>query len=266
MNSRPNQVAFISHGGGPLPLLGDPAHRDLVKQLHLLSQRVAKPSAIVVISAHWEEGLPTITATAKPTLIYDYYGFPAESYEIQYPCPGAPELANQLASHLQHQRISNVLNNSRGLDHGVFVPLKLMYPDADIPCLQISLLKGLNTLQHLQLGQALKSVSNQGILFLGSGFSFHNLPAFFSPASLAEQRDIEDFDNWLVETCTSTKLSEDERQQRLLNWDLAPGATFCHPREEHLLPLHVCYGIAGKAAAQVDRFDILGKPASAFQW
>jgi len=127
MNSLPRAL-FISHGGGPMPLLGDPGHREMVACLSDLAARMPEPEAIVVVSAHWEAAVPTITAAAQPDLIYDYHGFPPESYEITYPCPGEPALAQTLQEMLDAAGIDARLDAARGLDHGVFVPLRIMYP------------------------------------------------------------------------------------------------------------------------------------------
>lgn len=259
-------VLFLSHGGGPLPLLADPGHAELVANLNALSEKIKKPATIIVISAHWEETKINITHAEYPDLIYDYSGFPAESYDITYPAAGNPPLANALFSILNANGITTELNDNRGFDHGMFVPLKIMYPDADIPCIQVSLLKNLDPFAHIKLGEALAELSDKDVLIIGSGFSFHNMRAFFTPQT-PESRQMNDvFAAWLTETCASTALDENIRKERLINWEQAPFARYCHPREEHLLPLHVCYGAAGRAAAEVFEFNILGIKASAYLW
>ncbi|MCB1666024.1 MAG: dioxygenase [Pseudomonadales bacterium] len=257
---------FLSHGGGPLPVLGDPGHEEMRENLALIATLMAKPRAIVVVSAHWEENQPTVLSNAAPELFYDYYGFPEASYALQYPAPGAPELAQALISRLQQHGLDARADSARGFDHGLFIPLMLMYPDADIPCTQLSLLNTLDANAHLRLGEALRGAPPEGTLLIGSGFSFHNMRAFFAPATAETRRMNEDFERWLVQTCTSTELSEVERRQRLQEWTQAPSARYCHPREEHLLPLHVCYGFAGKASSRHFGMSILGKQASAFLW
>ena len=261
-----NSVLFLSHGGGPLPLLGDESHQDMVVSLQALAATLPHPRAIIVISAHWESDRVEITAGAAPTLIYDYYGFPPESYQVEYPCPGAPKLANQVQTCLHQAGMDAALNQQRGFDHGLFVPLKIMYPAADIPCLQISLIRSLNPQAHLHIGQALQGLDQENVLIIGSGFSFHNLPAFFAPETPAATAKNRAFDQWLGETIASSSLTESERQHRLMNWDTAPHARFCHPREEHLLPLHVCYGATRRAATQHIQLQILRKQASLFLW
>ena len=185
MKSANPRVLFLSHGGGPLPLLGDPAHREMVENLQIIAGRIAKPTAILVISAHWEERVATLTSGAKPALIYDYYGFPEKSYEIEYPCPGEPALADQVQRLLTEAGIEARLDAQRGFDHGLFVPLKIMYPEADIPCIQLSLVKGLDPAEHIRIGKALAGLRQEGLLVIGSGFSFHNMKAFFTPDTRA---------------------------------------------------------------------------------
>ena len=266
MNKQNRSELFISHGGGPLPLLGDAGHMEMVQNLKLIASKISKPSAILVISAHWEAQIPTITAGSHPALIYDYYGFPEESYEIQYPCPGEPDLAKQVQQVLGDKGINAKLDAQRGFDHGLFVPLKIMYPQADIPCIQLSLMKNLNPREHIQLGAALANLDYDNLLILGSGFSFHNLRAFFTPVTQDSQSMNAAFEQWLIDTCTNPELTETERVQRLENWEAAPFARYCHPREEHLLPLHVCYGAAQSACREYFTMTILNKQASVYLW
>ena len=157
------------------------------------------------------------------------------------------------------------LDAQRGYDHGLFIPLKLMYPQADIPSLQLSLLRGLDPRAHIALGQALRALLDENILVIGSGFSFHNLGAFSWQGSSAPDPANEAFQDWLIETCTAS-MSESEREERLVEWERGPSARYCHPREEHLLPLHVCAGMAGKAGQVIFDDQILGKRGVAFLW
>lgn len=259
-------ILFISHGGGPMPLLDDPDHREMVAQLKKIAGKLAKPTAILVISAHWEARVPTITSGENPELIYDYYGFPPESYEIQYPCAGEPKLAQQVYQALNNAGIPADLDERRGFDHGMFIPLKLMYPMADIPCVQLSLIDNLSAKTHLALGRALRALDYANLLVIGSGFSFHNMQAFFTPNTLEIQAKNQAFEDWLEETCTSSEIDETERSRRLAHWESAPHARFCHPREEHLLPLHVCYGLAGKICDKHITTTILKKKSGMFYW
>lgn len=259
-------VLFVSHGGGPLPLLGDPGHRELVDRLRSMAGTLRKPSAILVISAHWEASVPTITAGTNPPLIYDYQGFPPAAYQIEYPCPGEPALAGHVHETLKKAGIAARLDDQRGLDHGVFVPLALMYPAADIRCVQLSLVNSLDASAHLAIGRALRGLVYENLLVIGSGFSFHNMRAFFAPDTPEIQARNQAFEAWLAATCGDPALDEAERSERLLHWDRAPHARFCHPREEHLLPLHVCYGLANKPCDTHLSAIILGKKAGMFYW
>jgi aromatic ring-opening dioxygenase catalytic subunit (LigB family) len=256
------QIIYISHGGGPLPILGDPGHAAMVTFLKALPEKLIKPAAIVVISAHWEEPQATILNNPQSELFYDYYGFPAESYQLNYPVPGNPELANELL--LKLKGLEAKVETSRGLDHGVFIPLMLMYPKADIPVVQISLISGLNPLEHLALGAALKFLLEKDVLIIGSGFSFHNLNAFFNSPSGTKDLLNDAFQDWLLATCCEG--SWEERKQNLANWELAPNARYCHPRAEHLLPLHVCAAINESKAEVIFDDLIFGKRGVAFAW
>lgn len=260
------RVLFLSHGGGPLPLLGDEGHSEMVDTLKHIAEKIKKPSAIIVISAHWEADIPSLTSNANPSLIYDYYGFPDESYEIQYPCHGEHSLAQQVHGLLDVAGIPATLDEKRGLDHGLFVPLKIMYPDAGIPSIQLSLVKSLDAAEHINHGKALSGIKSEDVLIIGSGFSFHNLPAFFAPVTQESKHMNESFEQWLIETCSSTSIDENERMQKLVNWAQAPHARYCHPREEHLLPLHVCYGVAGTACCEYFELSILNRKASMYLW
>ncbi len=265
-NSLLSPVLYLSHGGGPLPLLGNKRHKGMIDFIEGVTPTLGKPSAILVVSAHWEEHKPTVTSGALPSLIYDYYGFPKESYEVKYPAPGSPELASKVADLLGKAGIEAKLDGQRGFDHGLFVPLKLMYPNADIPCVQLSLVNSLQAKEHIQIGKALADLRKGNVLIVGSGFSFHNIKEFFASSTPETQAMNQSFEQWLIDTCSNTQYSEAEREHKLVNWDSAPGASYCHPREEHLLPLHVCYGIASTAAKQVFEMEILGKLASAYLW
>ena len=259
------QIVYFSHGGGPLPIFGDASHKAMVDFMVQLPSQLRKPDAILVISAHWEEKAATLLGAQTPPMFYDYYGFPEEAYEITYPAPGSPELANRITGLLIEKNIPARIDPQRGFDHGLFIPLKLMYPQADIPSLQLSLMQGLNPSAHLNLGRALRELMQENILVIGSGFSFHNLRAFSWQGFGAPDPANETFQNWLIEVCTGP-ISQSEREQRLIEWEKAPSARYCHPREEHLLPLHVCLGMADKPAKLVFDDQILGKRGVAFLW
>ncbi|MGA7143567.1 MAG: class III extradiol ring-cleavage dioxygenase [Desulfobacterales bacterium] len=224
------QIVYFSHGGGPLPILGDASHKAMVNFMRQLPARLRKPDAILVISAHWEENTATLLGAHTPPMFYDYYGFPDEAYDITYPAPGSPELANRIAGLLLKNNISARLDLQRGFDHGLFIPLKLMYPQADIPSLQLSLLRGLNPAAHIALGKALRELMSENILVIGSGFSFHNMSAFFNRGLNTPDPANDAFQNWLIEVCTGP-ISQSEREQLLIEWQKAPSARYCHPRE-----------------------------------
>ncbi len=271
------RIVYVPHGGGPMPLLKDPGHARLIRFLQSFPETIKRPDAILIISAHWEESCPTLTSAVTPQLIYDYGGFPPESYAIQYPAPGSPHLCNEIAELLQSQSMPTRLDDLRGFDHGMFVPLKLMYPQADIPCIQLSLLNNLNAQDHIAFGKALAPLQEKNILIVGSGMSFHNLRSFFVPGLVSEEENLA-FDTWLRETCSSEILTLKQREDRLVNWQQAPAALKCHPRPEHLLPLHVCFGIAcssdnpdngsvASANAEIVFSDeVMGRRVSGFLW
>ncbi len=259
------QIVYLSHGAGPLPILGDPSHRAMVEFMQRLPGRLRRPHAVLVISAHWEEAVPTLLGAASPPLFFDYYGFPAEAYELTYPAPGDPALASRIVGLLEEQAIPARIDVRRGFDHGLFIPLKMMYPDAGIPCLQLSLVRGLDPATHTALGAALNGLAPENILVVGSGFSFHNMGVFMRGGGDLPDEANDRFQDWLIETCTGP-LSPAERERRLLDWEDAPSARYAHPREEHLLPVHVCAGMAGRSGTTVFDGYIAGKRSVAFLW
>lgn len=240
-------AVFLPHGGGPWPFVnastfGPEGMYDGMKRymerLHMIPPE--RPRAMLVISAHWEEEVPTVMASAKPPMYYDYHGFAPQAYEVQWPAPGEPEVAALVRERLEAAGLGSAANVERGFDHGVFVPLKLAYPDADVPTFQLSLKRGLDPADHIAMGRALAPLRDQGIFLIGSGMSYHNMRGFFGrvPGVLEHSRA---FDEWLAETVS---LEASRREQRLVEWLNAPHARACHPREEHLLPLMVIAGAA----------------------
>jgi aromatic ring-opening dioxygenase catalytic subunit (LigB family) len=243
-------VVYIPHGGGPWPFvdLGMPAQEvsALAGYLRALKDAPkARPKALLVVSAHWEEAVPSVMTNARPPILYDYYGFPPESYTLTWPAPGAPELASRVRELLNTAGIANDADADRGYDHGTFIPLKLTYPDANVPAIQLSLKQGLDPAEHIALGRALAPLRDEDVFIIGSGMTFHNLRAFRDPraAPVAEA-----FDAWLRDSMT---LDADMRNERLTQWSSAPAARAAHPREEHLIPLMVASGAAGNDRAVV---------------
>lgn len=258
-------IVYLSHGGGPLPILGDSTHQKMVSFLRALPNGMEKPDSIIVISAHWEENMPMITGAENPKLVYDYYGFPEKAYEIIYPAPGNPIIAQRIWDLLKQNNIKAEIDNNGGLDHGAFIPLKIMYPESNIPIIQISLVKGLNPRIHIDIGKAIKELMRENILLIGSGFSFHNMAKFDweGKNQIDERNDV--FQLWMIDNLTGSH-KRNEIEEKLINWEQAPNARYCHPREEHLVPLMVCFGASednGRIA-----FDdyILGKRSIAIQW
>ncbi|MCP3103662.1 dioxygenase [Myxococcus sp. K15C18031901] len=259
-------VVFVPHGGGPWPFvdlgMGDRAELDDLAA-YLRSVRTlpkTPPRALLVVSAHWEERVPTVMTSANPPILYDYYGFPPESYRITWPAPGEPRLAARVRELLQGAGFETGTDAQRGFDHGTFVPLKLTYPDADVPTVQLSLLESLDPAEHLALGRALAPLRDEGVLIIGSGMTFHNLRAFGAPGREISRA----FDAWLTE---SAVLASAERDQRLTAWARAPQARAAHPREEHLLPLMVVAGAAGEDRGTVAwNGTFMGLRLSAFQF
>ncbi len=243
-------VAFFPHGGGPWPWVdlgldkqGDADLRAYFEAFAAVPKTA--PKALLVISAHWEQNVPTVMTSAMPPMLYDYYGFPPESYEIQWPAPGAPAVAARVQELLRGAGIASATDPDRGFDHGVFVPLKLAFPDADIPTLQLSLKAGLDPAEHLAIGRALAPLRDEGVFIVGSGLSYHNMRGFRDPRA---RPVAEVFDAWLREAATA---SPSQRAAKLTEWAKAPEARAAHPREEHLLPLMVIVGAAGEDAGTV---------------
>ncbi|MDF1736972.1 MAG: class III extradiol ring-cleavage dioxygenase [Minwuia sp.] len=266
-------MLFIPHGGGPLPLLGDPGYARLASALKAQGEELAGARAVIVVTAHWETAQPSLTSAARPGMLYDYYGFPEAAYRISYPAPGAPELAASVAGALGSAGFKPELDAIRGYDHGTFVPMLLMRPAADIPILQMSLLSSLDAEEHIAFGRALGELLDDDVVLIGSGFSFHNISALIGRLSPMEAREgpslAAAFHHWMDETICGPGLDEDQRHRELVAWEEAPGARFCHPREEHLLPLHVCFGAAEAASLSATRFfaePVKGYQTSGYVW
>ncbi len=235
----------VPHGAGPCffmdwnPPTAWNAMADFLKGI--AATLPARPTAIVLVSGHWLQSTFSVTTAARPTLIYDYHGFPPHTYELRYPAPGDPALASRIAGLLDGAALGGREDAQRGFDHGMFIPLKLMFPDADIPVVQLSLRSDLDPRAHIEAGRALQALCGEGVLIVGSGMSFHNMRGYgdprFAPIS-------DEFDHWLT---AAVELPPGERDWALQRWEDAPAARLCHPprAEEHLIPLLVAAGAAG---------------------
>jgi aromatic ring-opening dioxygenase catalytic subunit (LigB family) len=240
MNKPHLPTYFITHGGGPWPYVPEMhgAHRALEASLRAIPAQLPEPpSALLMISAHWIAPHFSVQGSAQPAILYDYHGFPEQAYAVQYPAPGAPLLARQIQNLLESAGIEATIDDRRGFDHGSFVPAAVMYPQADIPMLQLSLRAGFDPAAHIAAGRALATLREEGVLIIGSGSSYHNLRASGAQAQEGSRR----FDDWLQQALA---LPAAERTAALVDWEKAPAARHSHPQEEHLLPLMVALGAA----------------------
>ncbi len=262
---------FIPHGGGPCFFMdwtwGPPDTWDKTRRFleQLEASLPEKPRALLVISGHWEEAAFTAGAGQTPGLIFDYSGFPAHTYQLTWPAAGDPELAERVAARLGQAGLPSGLSAERGYDHGVFVPLKVAFPRADVPVVTLSLAAGahgsLDPAMHMAAGRALAGLRDEGVLIVGSGMSFHNLRAYFQPQTLEASRR---FDAWLTRAVESPSL---ERDALLGDWQSAPYARFSHPREEHLAPLFVIAGAGGNSSGtRVFHDEPMGAAISAYRF
>lgn len=228
---------FLSHGAPTLPLTDAPARSFLTE----LGGRLPRPTAIVVISAHWETESPAVSAVTHNATIHDFYGFPRQLYELRYPAPGAPALAVKVAEMLRNAGLGGAPDNARGLDHGAWGPLMLMYPRADIPVLQVSIQPHLGPAHHVRLGHALQKLRGEGVLIIGSGSFTHDLSEFRGQRVDDPVPDwVNGFADWFSDALVAGRIED------LLNYrQKAPFAKKNHPTEEHLLPLFASLGAAG---------------------
>lgn len=232
---------FLSHGGGPWPWLKEmaPMMAGLARSLRELPATLPQPPrAVLMVSAHWESPWFALMSHPRPPMLYDYYGFPAHTYRVAYAAPGSPELARDVRDLVAAAGLPAMLDAERGFDHGAFVPMAVMWPEATLPLVQLSLRAGLDPAEHLALGRALTPLRDDSVLIVGSGLSWHNLRHLGPEAREPSRR----FDAWLQETLVASPPAT--RTARLLRWSDAPSARDAHPREEHLLPLMVAVGAA----------------------
>lgn len=267
MTTQTLPTLFVPHGAGPCFFMDwTPANTwsKMANWLRSVPELIgSQPKALLLISGHWEAPRFTVNAQAAPPLLYDYSGFPPHTYDLEYAAAGSPELASRVRVLLDAAGIDNEEEYARGLDHGVFIPMKVAFPDADVPIVQLSLKSGLSPAEHLALGQALAPLRQESVLIVGSGMSFHNMRRFRFDDTDVDPDSVH-FDQWLSETVS---LPARTREQRLIEWAAAPGGRASHPREEHLLPLYVVAGAAGDDnGQQVFQDRVIGSMQSAFMF
>ncbi len=260
---------YIPHGGGPCffmdwsPIGPKDTWEKMANWMKGIPATLPEtPRAIVLISAHWEESEFTILNAPNPELFFDYSGFPKHTYELTYPARVEVELSRKIESLLRAADLPVRMDGKRGFDHGVFIPLKVIFPDANIPIVQISLKRNLSPRDHLKLGQVLGSLREEGVLVIGSGMSYHNLRELFSGRNVDHSKE---FDDWLTDTLEVT--DPESREKKLLDWENAPSARRAHPREEHFIPVFTILGAAGKdKGKRVFSDRVMGAITSAYQF
>lgn len=254
---------FIPHGGGPCFFMDDPrgVWTGMGAFLRTLPTRLPEtPTAILIVSGHWETEGFALTGAEKPGLIYDYYGFPPHTYQLRFDAPGAPWLAQEAATLLENAGLSARVDTERGLDHGVFVPLKVAFPDADVPVVEMSVERNLDPALHLAAGRALAPLRDKGVLILASGMSFHNMRAYGDPRFTKPSIE---FDQWLTAAVQSPTTA---RAAALERWAEAPSGRLSHPQEEHLLPLMVAAGAGEGPGEHVYSEQVMETAISGFQF
>jgi len=240
LNDKHLPILFLSHGSPMLPFENIAARDFMIG----LGAKLPRPKAILSISAHWDEAEPSLTSGAHPETIHDFYGFPKELYQLSYPAPGSPALAEHIAELLQQAGLPAKLDATRGYDHGAWNPLLLIYPDADIPVVQLSLLSRGSTADHVALGKALAPLRDEGVLIIASGGAVHNLRAVEWNGTQAPAW-AKEFDDWLHDRLTAGEVD------RLIGYrtEIRSGS-LSHPSEDHLLPLYVALGAASVTDAK----------------
>lgn len=254
---------YLPHGGGPCFFMDDPSGMWTGMRTFLESvpsRLPERPKAILVVSGHWETDGFALTSAAHPSLYYDYSNFPPHTYELRYDAPGDPALAEQAAGLLKAAGLPARIDTERGLDHGVFVPLKVAFPDASIPVVELSLDRSLDPALHLAAGRALAPLRDQGVLIVATGMSFHNMRSRGDPRLAAAS---DNFDAWLTETVAA---GSETRNAGLQRWEAAPDARLCHPDEEHLVPLMVAAGAADGASQKIYAEHLMNTALSGFSF
>lgn len=259
----PQPALFLPHGGGPCFFMPDPrgTWRGMEDFLASVADSLPQePRAILIVSGHWETEGFAFTGNPHPDLIYDYYGFPPHTYDLKYPAPGDPALAAKAAELLTAAGLTARVDATRGLDHGVFVPMMVAFPGADIPVVEMSLDGQLDPALHLAAGRALAPLRHDNVLILATGMSFHNMRGYGDPRSTEPSQQ---FDAWLSDAATRAPA---ERDALLTDWAEAPGGRFSHPREEHLLPLMVAAGASESAGERIYGEVVMETALSAFRY
>ena len=245
-------VLFLSHGAPTLPLEAG----ETGAVWRQIGERLHKPHAVLMISAHWETSVPTVSCAVQPETIHDFSGFPEELYRLRYPAPGAPDMAQAAAAALQQAGIEVQRDDTHGLDHGAWVPLSFMFPQADIPVAQLSVQPGKNPAWHVALGRALRPLREQGVLIAGSGAITHNLRAIF------RHRQDEPAPEWVTEFCDwiAARIQAGDLPSLIEYRSRAPHAEQNHPTDDHLLPLYVALGAANRidTAQRLNRVTTYG--------
>ncbi|MCJ1286026.1 hypothetical protein MMC26_005368 [Xylographa opegraphella] len=271
----PAPVICVTHGGGPMPILKDPSQKDITLSLSTKVPKILKlgtseaPKAIVLVTAHWEMDVITISNGSKHDLYYDYGGFPAEAYKLKYNASGSPEVADTVAKALKAAGLRSVMDSERGWDHGVFIPLLLINPAADIPIVQVSVLRSQSPAELYAMGRALAPLRSQNIAIIGSGSaSFHHVSSYFNgkvntPSFRSMQKQ------WSATLEQAIGMPQvDQREERLLAWKQWEGSAQIHPRgaAEHFSPLVVCAGAAGDGVVKGWNDEMMRVPMRTFYW
>ncbi|OAG01279.1 Extradiol aromatic ring-opening dioxygenase [Paraphaeosphaeria sporulosa] len=268
-------VISISHGGGPMPLLGDPSQAALTHSMKTKVPKILKlgtadaPRAIILVTAHWSEDVVGISSAEKHELYYDYYGFPDEAYKLKYDAPGSPEVAELVRRQLEEAGIKSKNDGKRGWDHGVFVPMTLIHPSASVPIIQLSVLASEDPSMHYAIGRALAPLRDKNIAIIGSGFaSMHNLRAMFSgQARTPSYKALNEA--WSKTVADAVETTDVEAQkEKFAGWRSWPGAYDMHPRggAEHFLPLVVCAGAGAGEKSKAYGDEMVGLQMWSYYW
>jgi aromatic ring-opening dioxygenase catalytic subunit (LigB family) len=258
-------VYFVSHGGGPWPYV-DAMRQAFAKTERefkaLPDQLPARPKAVLVITGHWEAPDFTVSTAERPPMVYDYSGFPEHTYHVQYPAPGSPALAARVKDLLSDAGWPVREDPRRGFDHGTFVPLALMYPDADVPVVMLSMKSSFDPAEHIRVGRALRPLRDESVLILGSGLTYHNMRGFGRDESTSVA---ETFLSYLGSAVAQP--DSNVRNDMLVHWENAPGARLAHPHEDHLMPLLVAAGAAAEDSGRELFVDHVFKvPMASYQF